>query len=318
MVNVVLTLLMLVVGFVLLTKGADFFVDGAGGLATRLGVPSIVIGLTIVSLGTSAPEAAVTITSAAQGIDQMAIAGVFGSNIVNTLVVLGVVALVREAPMHKSTLRIEIPFVVGITGLLLILCVRDGELGRLDACALLLLLVAYLGYLAYMMRSGTYTVDESEDEDSLDAGQPMHRLILYTVVGAVAICLGAQLTVNSATDIALAVGLSDRVIGLTIVAVGTSLPELVTSVAAARKGQTDLAIGNIVGSSIFNVLFVLGIAGVIMPMPFDSSLLFDGLVSLAAIALLWVVCAPQKKLGRLGGVSLLVCYIVYVVVVLMG
>ena len=314
----ILTLVMLAIGFVLLTKGADFFVDGAGGLAARLGVPPLVIGLTIVSLGTSAPEAAVTITSAAQGIDQMAIAGVFGSNIVNTLVVLGVVALVREAPIKKSTMRIEIPFVVAITGLLLILCVRDGELSRLDSCALLLLLAVYLGYLAYMTRSGKYKVDESDADNSIDSDQPMHRLILFTVAGAAAICFGAQLTVNSATEIAIAIGLSERVIGLTIVAVGTSLPELVTSVAAARKGQTDLAIGNIVGSSIFNILFVLGVAGAISPMPFNSSLLFDGLVSLAAIVLLWVVCMPQKSLGRLGGVSLLVCYVVYVAVVLMG
>lgn len=305
----IINIALLLVGLLALAKGADAFVEGAGGLATRLGIPPLVVGLTVVALGTSAPEAAISITSAAQSAEGMAIAGVFGSNIVNTLVILGITALVVEVPMRRTTMRYEIPFVLIMTAALLVLCVHDGQLGRIDSMLLLLLLAGYLVYLVRMVKAPAR--DKTGEDGAPKAIKPLTRLVPLCVIGAIGICAGAQLTVDGATHIARALGMSDRVVGLTVIAMGTSLPELVTSLTAARKGQADIAIGNVVGSSIFNVLFVLGVSGVISPLPFASELLFDGVVALAAIALLWFVCLRQSKLGRAGGVTLLACYAIY-------
>ena len=331
-------LVLLLMGLFALAKGADVFVEGASGLAARLGIPSLVVGLTIVALGTSAPEAAISIASASQSTSSMAIAGVFGSNIINTLVILGVTALVVEVPVRHTTMRYEIPFVVFVTMVLLVLGVRDGWLGRGDSLFLLLLLTAYLAYLLFIARRSSEPSELSSEpgepalksrggnKDEGGASVPGERtpmrslpkLVLLCLVGAVAICAGAQFTVNGATKIARMLGMSERVVGLTVIALGTSLPELVTSLAAARKGQADIAIGNVVGSSIFNVLFVLGASGVIAPMPFAPELLFDGVVALASVALLWLVCLRNRRLGRVGGVSLLASYAVYLGTVLVG
>lgn len=338
-------LVLLSIGLFALAKGADVFVEGASGLAARLGIPSLVVGLTIVALGTSAPEAAISIASASQSTSSMAIAGVFGSNIINTLVILGVTALVVEVPVRHTTMRYEIPFVVFVTMVLLVLGVRDGWLGRGDSLFLLLLLAAYLAYLVIIARRSSGSSDLPTEPSDLpsEPGEPalksrgdnkdeggasvpgertpmrsLPKLVLLCLVGAVAICAGAQFTVNGATEIARMLGMSERVVGLTVIALGTSLPELVTSLAAARKGQADIAIGNVVGSSIFNVLFVLGVSGVIAPMPFAPELLFDGVVALASVALLWLVCLRNRRLGRVGGVSLLASYAVYLGAVLVG
>lgn len=320
---ILINLILLSVGLFALAKGADMFVEGAGGLATRLGIPSLVVGLTIVALGTSAPEAAISISSAVQSTSDMAIAGVFGSNIINTLVIMGITALVTEIPMRRSTMRYEIPFVLLITTALLILGAHDGELGRGDSLFMLLMLVGYLIYLVRMARTSikpsVSTLKDGDDAlNETSSKRPLPRLVLLCLIGGVSICVGAQLTVDSATQIARVLGMSERVVGLTVIALGTSLPELVTSLAAARKGQADLAIGNVVGSSIFNVLFVLGISGVLAPMPFGPELLFDGVVALASIALLWFVCMRSKKLNRFGGVSLLASYAAYLGVVLVA
>lgn len=324
--SILLSIIPLVAGLVLLVKGADLFVDGSSGLAVKWGIPSLVVGLTVVALGTSAPEAAISITAAARATDTMAIAGVFGSNIVNTLVILGITALVREVPLKRSTLRLDIPFVILVTGILLTLCVHDGSLGRMDAGVLILLLVGYTAYLVRAARRGASGpkdvsgVEEASSNEELAEVNEKNtpgfmrgsaRLALMCLIGAVGICFGAHLTVDGATGIAQILGLSERVVGLTVVALGTSLPELVTSLSAARKGQTDIAIGNVVGSSVFNVLFVLGVSGLISPIPFAPELLFDGLVSLASIALLWFVCIRTRTLRRGGGVSLLASYAVY-------
>lgn len=316
---IVVNIALLLVGLLALGKGADTFVEGAGGLAARLGIPPLVVGLTIVALGTSAPEAAISITSTAQSAEGMAIAGVFGSNIVNTLVILGITSLVVEVPMRRTTMRYEIPFVLLMTAALLFLCVHDGRLGRIDSLLLLLMFAGYLVYLVRMTKTSARDGSPDASESATDTSEtpkPLKRLVLLCAIGAVAICVGAQLTVDGATQIASALGMSDRVVGLTVIAMGTSLPELVTSLTAARKGQADIAIGNVVGSSIFNVLFVLGVSGVISPLPFASELLFDGVVALAAIALLWFVCLRRSKLGRAGGATLLACYGIYLGTVL--
>ena len=333
--TILINVALLSIGLFALVKGADVFVEGASGFAARLGIPSLLVGLTIVALGTSAPEAAISIASAAQSTSSMAIAGVFGSNIINTLVILGITALVVEMPVHRTTMRYEIPFVVLITAVLLILGAYDGRLGRGDSLLLLLFLAAYLTYLAFMAKSSAKPNEiaatseaaapseiaaqsESTAADDATPAQPLFKLILLCLAGAAAICVGAQFTVDGATEIARMLGMSERVVGLTIIALGTSLPELVTSLAAARKGKADMAIGNVVGSSIFNVLFVLGVSGVIAPMPFAPELLLDGVVALASVALLWFVCLRNRRLSRVGGVSLLASYAIYLSVILVG
>ena len=328
--TVLINLFLLSVGLIALAKGADVFVEGASGLAARLGIPSLVVGLTIVALGTSAPEAAISIASAVQSTSDMAIAGVFGSNIINTLVILGITALVVEVPIRRTTMRYEIPFVVLVTAVLLVLGALDGWLGRVDSLLLLLLLAAYLVYLVLMAKTsasshesalnekGEHEIEAAAATDAPTPAKSLPKLVLLCLVGAAAICVGARFTVDGATEIARMLGMSERVVGLTIVALGTSLPELVTSLAAARKGQADIAIGNVVGSSIFNVLFVLGISGVIAPMPFAPELILDGVVSLASVALLWFVCLRSRRLGRVGGASLLASYAIYLFAVLVA
>lgn len=304
----ILSILALGAGFLLLIKGADGFVTGASGVASRLGISPLVVGLTVVALGTSAPEAAISIVSATQAADGMTIANVFGSNIVNTLAILGITALIAEIPIRRATFVAELPFVLGVTALLLALCLHDGSLDRIDACVLLGLLAAYLFYVVRTARKGASSeVVQTTPEKSATPA----RLAALIVVGAVAIFVGGQLVVNSATDLARAMGMSDRIIGLTIVSLGTSLPELVTSVSAARRGQTDIAIGNVVGSSILNVLFVLGVSGAITPIPFAEELLIDGMVAFASAALLWLVCVRTRSLRRAGGAGLLAGYATY-------
>lgn len=311
----------IILGLALLTKGADLFVDGASGLAAKLGIPPLVVGLTIVALGTSAPEAAISIAAATQAAGSITIANVLGSNIVNTLVILGVVALVAKVPVRRTTMRVEIPLVMAATILMLGLCSHDGMLGRLDALVLLALLAGYLFYLVKTAQKAEPRAEKDKDYAD-DNGVPVPVAskraastpwqLGLSVLGAAVICFGADLTVDNALVLAEAWGIPQRVVGLTVVALGTSLPELVTSVTAARKGQTDIALGNVVGSSILNLLFVLGVSGALSPIPFSSELLFDGIVALAAIALVWVLCARKKALGRLGGASLLASYATYV------
>ena len=307
----ILSIVGLLAGFALLVRGADTFVDGAGGLATRAGIPPLIVGLTIVALGTSAPEAAISIVSATQGASDVTIANVLGSNIVNTLVILGVVALVARIPMRRSTLVFELPLVLGVTAMPLVLCLHDGMLDRLDALVLLALMVGYLFHVVRMARAQVTPTLGGERHADAAPTSSTGRLVLRALGGAVAICAGGQLVVQGATQIAGQLGVSDRVIGLTVVALGTSLPELATSLSAARKGQTDIALGNVMGSSILNILFVLGVSGAIAPMPFGVALAIDGFVALAAVALLWLVSIRRKALGRTGGAVLLSGYAAY-------
>ncbi len=332
MMTVFIHVLALIAGLGLLVKGADLFVDAASQLAERLGVPPLVVGLTVVALGTSAPEAAMAVASAATGANDMALAGVFGSNIVNTLVVLGVTAMVARVRVRRSTLRVEIPLVMGATALLLVLCAHDGQLGRVDALMLLALLTTHLVALVRGVRTqagkGVAVAADATREKSAAAGPceggpaetrcPGGALVVQGLLAVVAIFVGARLAVGGASELAQLAGVSARVVGLTVVAVGTSLPELVTSLAATRRGQADLAVGNVVGSSLLNVLFVLGASGAIAPMPFSAALLFDGLVSLAAVAVLWAVSVRSRSLGRGGGAVLLGCYGTYLAAVLAG
>lgn len=306
--QIALQFLLLAVGFVMLIKGADWFVDGASKIADRFGIPQLVIGLTIVAMGTSAPEAAVSITSALKGNAGITIGNVVGSNIMNVLVILGLTAVIRAIAVKKSTIRYEIPFTIGITVVLAVLGLTDNTVSRLDGVILWVLMIVYLLYLLRMAKKGQ---DVLEDVPELTKKDTLPRMILSILIGGALIVWGADVTVDAATELALIFGMSDRLIGLTIVAFGTSLPELVTSVTAAVKGKADIAVGNIVGSNIFNILFVVGTTALITPVVYSANFLVDSIVAVVTMVLLLICVLPKKKLGRLGGVVMLAGYAAY-------
>lgn len=295
---------LLVLGFVMLAKGADWFVEGAAGIAMRFGIPQLVIGLTIVAMGTSAPEAAVSIAAAVKGNADITIGNIVGSNILNILVILGLAASIVPIAVARSTVRIEIPFMIAVTALLFYQG-RDGSISLADGGVLMVAFAVYMMYLYTMaMRSNV-------DSDLEEPGLPLGRCLLGAVGGLALIIAGSNVTVGAATSIATYAGLSERFIGLTIVALGTSLPELFTSVAAARRGNADIAIGNIVGSNIFNILFVVGLSSLIIDIPFASAFNFDTYVALGAAVLLLLCVLRTQRLQRWAGALMLVCYAVY-------
>ena len=303
--EIIIQLGILVIGFVLLIKGADWFVDGASGIAAKMGIPQLVIGLTIVAMGTSAPEAAVSISAALKGSADITIGNIVGSNILNILIILGLAALFAVLHVAKSTVKIEMPFMIVITAVLLLLGM-DGTISLIDGIILLVLFAVFLVYLFMLSKKQGGDVPEEHHKEL-----SMGKALLMVIIGLVLIILGSNLAVDGATAIARIFGMSERFIGLTIVALGTSLPELVTSVNAARKGNADIAIGNIVGSNIFNILFVIGISALITPVPFSLAFIPDMLVAIGAAVLLWVICLVGKKLNRPCGIIMLVCYALY-------
>lgn len=321
--EIVLQIFLLTAGFTMLIKGADFFVDGSSGIASRFGIPQLVVGLTIVAMGTSAPEAAVSISAALKGNAGITIGNVAGSNILNILVILGMTAFLTKkvVPVAASTIKYEMPFMIVIMLILLWMGYAGNEISRLEGAGLWVIFLMYLFYLLKMAKKGA---DKSSGDD---AGEPsggeadkkaksMATLLLFTVAGLALIVIGSSVTVDAATAIARIIGLSERFIGLTIVALGTSLPELFTSVSAARKGSADIAIGNIVGSNIFNVLFVVGTSALIIPVVFESKFIVDFIVAAAAGVLLWVFSFSGKSLNRVEGGLLLLGYLGYFIYLL--
>ncbi len=330
-------ILLLIIGFVCLVKGADWFVDGAAGIAEKLRVPQLVIGLTVVAFGTSAPELATSIISSVQGDVGIAIGNIVGSNITNILLILGLAAVISALPVHKDTLRIDFPVLLGASALLL-LCGLNGTLDRWEGLFFFVVSTVYtvaLVWIAIRQRNkGTeYTLAlENREEiiipDDSDAKEPKTAygrwykkmkerawfLTVVTLVGLAIVVLGANLAVESATAIAEKFGVSQRIIGLTVVAIGTSLPELVTCVVAATKGDTDIAVGDIVGSCIFNILRTLGIAALITPLVFAKEFLIDGLIAFGAAALLaGLGCWKGNKIRRWGGIVMLLGFAAYYV-----
>lgn len=308
-----LQILLLIVGFAMLIKGADWFVDGAAGLARKMGIPQLVIGLTIVAMGTSAPEAAVSISAALQGTADIAIGNVVGSNILNILIILGITALIRPIKIQKSTLWIEIPFMIVITIILIFLGRSGSVVSLVEGIILLILFVAYLTYLFILSKKGNLQDEAEEEEEKKPIKNKVWFQIIMLVGGGIVIVLGSNITVNAATAIAEAVHISERFIGLTIVALGTSLPELVTSVVAARKGNADIAIGNIVGSNIFNILFIIGLSSLITPVIYPATFLIDGIVAVLAGVLLFVSVLKGRELKKVWGIVFLVAYAAYFV-----
>ena len=318
--EMLIQLLLLVLGFVMLVKGADWFVDGAASIASKFGIPQLIIGLTIVAMGTSAPEAAVSITAAMGGNADITIGNIVGSNILNILIILGITSLVYPISVQKNTLAIDIPVTIFITAFLLLLG-YDGNITRIDAIIMLVIFFAYLTFLfisakkernALLQNSieETSSVNTASEETEIK-DMPLIKAILFTVIGLALIIAGSNLVVKSATFIAEKLGLSKRLIGLTIVALGTSLPELFTSVTAAIKKNSDIAIGNIIGSNIFNILFVVGLSALIIPVPFQEEFKFDTIISGIAAIVLLLFCLPKKKLPRFAGAIMLLGYVAY-------
>ena len=301
--EILLQVVLLCVGFAMLVKGADLFVDGSSAIAAKFKIPQLVIGLTIVAMGTSAPEAAVSITAALAGNADITVGNIVGSNILNIFIILGLSAVIVPLAVAKSTILVEIPFMIAVTFLLLGLG-YDGTISLLEGIIFLVVFLIYLAYLFVVAMKGR---NKTEDVKEIS----VVKALIFTVVGLLLIVYGSKVTVNAATEIALVLGLSQRFIGLTIVALGTSLPELFTSVSAARKGNADIAIGNIVGSNIFNILFVIGISASIIPVPFAEGFRFDTVVAIVAAVLLLVCPLRSKKLKRWAGVLMLLAYAVY-------
>ena len=298
----------------MLVFGANWLVDGASGIASRAGISKLVIGLTIVAMGTSAPEAAISISAAVKGTSAIAVGNILGSNILNSLLILGLASVIMPLKVHESTVKYEIPFVFFATILFVILGLSDNEIGRGDGLVLWVLFIAYLCYLFYMSKysKDSHKKKEKEKEEPKPE-KPVWKLILLFVVGVALVVLGSNFTVDAATNIARIIGISERVIGLTIVALGTSLPELVTSVMAATKHEADIAVGNIVGSNIFNLLFVIGTAALITPVAYEQKFLFDSIVAILSVALLWfcVVFYKKRTLQRWEGIVMLMAYALY-------
>ena len=311
--NIFIAIVLLVAGFVMLTKGADWFVDGSSALAFRLGIPQLVIGLTIVAMGTSAPEAAVSITSALKGNEGITVGNVVGSNIMNILLILGIASVIVPLAVQKSTRLIEIPYMIAITVLFGVLGYTGENVTRVEGGILWIAFLIYLGYLLWMAKKGKEDNEPDEKQKSL----PVQLLMI--LVGLVCIVLGSRFVVDGATEIAEVIGISERIIGLTIVAFGTSLPELVISIAAARRGNADIAIGNIVGSNVFNILFVAGTSALIRPVVFERKFVLDTAMATAtAVLLLVCVCNKDSKLKRTGGIIMLLAYAAYFVKLLVG
>ena len=316
--EIVLQIFLLAVGFAMLVKGADFFVDGSSGIASRFGIPQLVVGLTIVAMGTSTPEAAVSISAALKGNAGITIGNVVGSNILNILIILGLTALLtkRVVPVASSTIKYEMPFMIVITLIFLWMGYAGNEVARLEGSGLWAVFLLYLFYLLRMAKRGN---DKNSKGDEGEASEregdkkekSMAMLLMFTAVGLALIVTGSSVTVDAATALARIIGLSERLIGLTIVALGTSLPELFTSVSAARKGNADIAIGNIVGSNIFNILFVVGTSALITPVAFESKFIVDSIVAVAAGVLLWIFSFNGKSLNRVEGGVLLLGYLGY-------
>ena len=301
--------ILLIVGFVLLIKGADLFVDGASSVAAKLKVPSLIIGLTVVSIGTSLPEAAVSVSASLSGNNSISLGNVIGSNIFNLLMVVGVSSAILPIVTDRDMLKRDMPINIGVTVLLGIL-LFDGNLSRLEALLLLLLLVAYMFLL---IRSALKNRVEAEETKVLSWA----KSIVFIVLGVAAIIGGGQLVVNSAKTIAMALGMSETLVGLTVVAIGTSLPELVTSVVAARKGDSGIAMGNVIGSNLFNILFILGMAGVIKPLTADAAFFIDTGILLGISALMLLFAFTKRKISRVEGITCVLLYVAYTAYIIM-
>ena len=309
-----MSFLILIIGFILLIKGADVFVEGASSIAKKFNVPSMIIGLTIVAMGTSAPEAAVSITSSLAGQNDMSVANVVGSNFFNILVVLGVSSIIAKLPVQKDTIKKDTPFLILISALLLVFGINL-KVGRIEGLALLAL-------FTYFLVNTIKSAKNASESDSSETGETaiaiettteisLPKTILVSLVGIVGIVVGGDMVVDAATSIATSFGMSANLVGLTIVAVGTSLPEFVTSLVAIKKGETEIAIGIVIGSNIFNILLVLGLAAVINPISMSMFAFIDIIFMVLITVLLYAFMKKKSSLVKSQGIILVALYIAY-------
>lgn len=302
----ILSIVMLIAGFYMLISGADYFVEGSSSLARKLKIPSLIVGLTIVAMGTSAPELAVSVSAAVSGSNSIAISNVIGSNIFNLLVVLGVCSAVKPIVTNDSVAKRDYPISIA-AGVLFVIFILDGVMSRLEAA---ILLIGLILYIIVSVKLAKKEAGNSGDEEPTGEFSAV-KCALGMLGGIAGIVLGGNLVVDNAQSIALAAGMSETLAGLTICAVGTSLPELVTSITAAKKGENDMAVGNVIGSNIFNSLGILGVSGIITPMAAESSAVIDGIILavLSAVAYVWYL--TDKKMSRAEGVTLILLYAAY-------
>lgn len=308
--DMLLQFLLLILGFAMLIKGADFFVEGASAAAKRFGIPELVIGLTVVAMGTSLPETAISISAAVKGNAGIAVGNVLGSNTLNVLLILGISAVILPISVKVSVTRREIPFLLLVSALLPLLGLMDGEVGRIDGAILLVVFILYLIWIvrdAKKSRAGENVEAEETDRKEM----PVWKLCLLIVLGGALVIFGSDIAVDAASKIASHFGMSDRLIGLTVVALGTSLPELVTSCMAAKKGNSDIALGNAVGSNLFNILFVLGTSAVIHPISYPRTFIADSVICFATAVLLLSLLVRDAKLQRWNGAVMLVGFAAY-------
>ncbi len=303
----VMMYVLLIVGFVLLIKGADFFVEGSSAAAKMLKIPSLIIGLTVVSMGTSLPEASVSISASISGKNELAVSNAVGSNIFNLMVVCGICAAICPLIINKDTLKRDFPISIAAAGLLMGLGALGMSVGHLDG---IIMLILFAGFLFLMVMSARKSRQVAEEEYN---AMPVWKLLLFMAGGVAAIVIGGKMVVSGASDIAREFGMTENLIGMTIVAFGTSLPELVTSVVAARKKEVDMAVGNVVGSNIFNILFVLGAASAISPIAFSMENIIDTAVLIVMTAIVMAFCFKKKELSRLHGWIMLAMYAGYTV-----
>ena len=309
--NLFVTFILLIIGFVLLVKGSDIFVDGSVSVAKLLHVPAVIIGLTIVSMGTSAPEAAVSITAGIKGSNEIAISNLVGSNVFNMLCVAGVSALITPFLIDKTVLKRDFPLSIAVMALATVMAFTGRTVTRIEG---IILFVIFVAFIAYLIRNAIKNREKSNNNE-----KPMSpvKSVLFILIGLAAIVGGGQLVVESAKVIAKTFGMSETLIGVTIVAIGTSLPELVTSIVAAYKGQSEIAIGNVVGSNIFNIAFILGMSSSFTPIAVVNEALIDNIVMMAVNAIGFVFCLTGKRLNRVEGAVMIGIYVLYTVFLLL-
>lgn len=313
---------MLIIGFVCLVKGADFFVSGSSAIARHFNIPTFVIGLTIVAFGTSMPEAAVSITAAMKGANGIAVGNVLGSNIFNLLVVLGFSAVIKSCPVSGSMTKFEYPLSILSAAVIILLCIGPGQhallLSRADGIIFLAVFSAFLIITVRGVISSKKDIPEYEHDFQSDAAPlSLTKGIIYSFIGIVGIIAGGDFVVDSATSIALSFGIDQMLVGLTIVALGTSLPELVTSIVAAVKGETDIAVGNVVGSNIFNILFVLGLSVTINPIKVTFDSIYDSAILIIVSLIVFIPMIRKRSLTRSWGILMLLMYICYLSYIIM-
>lgn len=318
----VIPYIILVIGFILLVKGADYFVEGCSGIAKLFHIPSIIIGLTVAAFGTSAPEAAVSITSSLKGANAMAVSNVVGSNIFNLLIVVGICAVIKPVKVTADIIKRDYPVCISVTVLMILLSTgfflngfKAGVLNRVYGLILLILFILYLAILVNSTLKNRKELIETDDSDVSDKIS-IPKSLLFVAAGLTAIVFGGDFVVDSAVEIARSLGMTDTLIGLTIVAMGTSLPELVTSIAASKKGENDIAVGNVVGSNIFNILFVLGMSAVVCPIDLSAITnpmftLYDMIILLTVTVIVNIFILIKLNINRLEGALMIIMYASY-------